>query len=162
MGLATRGAGPLAVFVGGNRWHGHGLRDQGFRAWLRTHAPRQAVLDTILNLETRHLTYEAVTALLVRRPDLAGIYVAGGGMEGAIAALRDARAGERVALVVSALTPESRRGLRAGQVTMVIDTPLEKLCREVVARMGRITPGAAVTDLPPLFLPPDIHVRESV
>ena len=31
-------------------------------------------------------------------------------MEGAIAALRDARAEGRVALVVSALTPESRRG----------------------------------------------------
>lgn len=162
MTLATRGAGPLAVFVGGNRWHGHDLRDQGFRAHLRAHAPRQTVLDTIVNLETRQLTYEAVTTLLARRPDLAGIYVAGGGMEGAIAALRDAKAGGRVALVVSALTPESRRGLRGGQVTMVIDTPLEKLCREVVARMAGVVPRAAVTDLPPLFLPPDLHVRESV
>lgn len=161
MAMATRDAAPLAVFVGGNRWHGHDLRDQGFRAHLRTHAPHLPVLDTLVNLETRQLTYEAVTTLLARRPDLGGIYVAGGGMEGAIAALRDAKAGGRVALVVSALTPESRRGLRGGQVTMVIDTPLEKLCREVVTRMAGAVPGVVV-DLPPQFLPPDLHVRESV
>ena len=168
MDLATQrpglgpGPGSLAIFVGGTRWHGHELRDQGFRAYLRDAAPRLTVLDTIVNLETRQLTYEAATALLSRRPDLRGIYVAGGGMEGAIAALRDAKAGGRVALVVSALTPESRRGLRGGQVTMVIDTPLERLCRDLIGRMAQVVPGAAVADLAPLYLPPDIHVRESV
>ena len=156
------GPGSVAVFVGGTRWHGHELRDQGFRAFLRDHAPQLTVLDTIVNLETRQLTYEAVTALLSRRPGLRGIYVAGGGMEGAIAALRDARAGGRVALVVSALTPESRRGLRGGQVTMVIDTPLEKLCRELFRRMAGVVPSASVVNHAPLFLPPDIHVRESL
>ncbi len=162
MDKATPDSGTLAVFVGGTRWHGHELRDQGFRAYLRANAPRLTVLDTIVNLETRQLTYEAVTALLARRADLVGIYVAGGGMEGAIAALRDAKAGGRVALVVSALTPESRRGLRGGQVTMVIDTPLEKLCRDLIALMASVVPGAPVTDVAPLFLPPDVHVPESV
>jgi LacI family transcriptional regulator len=152
----------LAVIVGGTRWHGHDLRDRGFRQYLRDHAPRLTALDTIVNLETRQLTYEAVGQLVARRGDLRGIYVAGGGMEGAIAALRDAGAQGRVALVVSALTPESRRGLRSGHVTMAIDTPLEKLCRELISRMAAVVPGAAVADLPPLFLAPDIHVGESV
>lgn len=158
----TAGPGSLAIVVGGMRWHGHDLRDQGFRQYLRDNAPRLSVLDTIVNLETRQLTYEAVSQLLARRGDLRGIYVAGGGMEGAIAALRDAKAEGRVALVVSALTPESRRGLRSGLITMAIDTPLEKLCRELIARMAAIIPGAPVADLAPLFLAPDIHVRESV
>ena len=162
MDKTTPVPGNLAIFVGGTRWHGHELRDQGFRAYLRDHAPRLSVLDTIVNLETRQLTYEAAMTLLSRRPDLRGIYVAGGGMEGAIAAVRDAKAEGRVALVVSALTPESRRGLRGGQVTMVIDTPLEKLCRDLVGRMAAVVPGAAVVNVAPLYLPPDIHVRESV
>lgn len=162
MDKTAMGPGSFAVFVGGTRWHGHELRDQGFRAYLRDHAPRLTVLDTIVNLETRQLTYEAATALLARRPDLRGIYVAGGGMEGAIAAVRDARAEGRVALVVSALTPDSRRGLRGGQVTMVIDTPLEKLCHELIGRMASVVPSAVVANVAPLFLPPDIHVRESV
>ena len=83
-------------------------------------------------------------------------------MEGAIAAVRDARAEGRVALVVSALTPESLRGLRGGQVTLAIDTPLEKLCRDLIARMASVVPGAAVANVAPLFLPPGLHLRESV
>ncbi len=152
----TQGPGTLAAFIGGTRWHGHELRDLGFRGYLRDHAARLSVLDTLVNLETRALTYEAVRGLLTRHADLRGIYVAGGGMEGAIAALRDAKAGGQVALVVSALTPESRRGLAEGQVTLVVDTPLEKLCRDLVARMVR--GGGTMTH----FLPPDLHVRESV
>lgn len=152
---AALGPGPVAVFIGGTRWHGHELRDQGFRAHLRDHAPGLVVLETLVNLETRQLTYEATLALIARHPDLRGIYVAGGGMEGAIAAVRFAKAEGRVALVVSALTPDSRRGLVEGQVTMVVDTPLEKLCRDLTAVMAR---GGAGDH----FLPPDLHVGESV
>ena len=75
-------------------------------------------------------------------------------MEGAIAALRETRA--PVALVVSALTPYSRRGLKGGQVTLVVDTPLEKLCRALMRRV--VTPGGPETQ----FLPPDLHIGESL
>ncbi|MES2666716.1 MAG: LacI family DNA-binding transcriptional regulator [Pseudomonadota bacterium] len=161
--LAARGPGKVALFVGGHRWHGHDLREAGFRAYLREVAPGLEVLDTLVNLETRALTYEATLGLLARQPDLRGVYVAGGGMEGAIAALREARLPGEVALVVSALTPDSRAGLAEGVVTLVTDTPLEKLCRDLVARMvaaalGRpdATPGGQY------FLPPDLHVAETL
>lgn len=162
--LAThaRGPGTVAIFVGGHRWHGHELRDQGCRAWLRDHAPGLKVPETLVNLETRALTYEAVKGLLTRYPDLRGIYVAGGGMEGAVAALRDSGAGGRVALVVSALTPESRKGLQEGQVTLVIDTPLETLCRELMERMAAVAlgrPAPAGGDV--LFLPPAYTLPET-
>jgi LacI family transcriptional regulator len=153
--------GSVSIFIGGNRWHGHDLRDAGFRAYLREKAPHLRPLETLVNLETRTLTYKATRELLAAHPDLRGIYVAGGGMEGAIAALRDAKAGGKVALVVSALTPESLRGLREGQVTLVVDTPLEKLCRELTGRMAAQVTGHRT--LPAAhFLPPDLHVSESV
>ena len=154
------GPGTVAIFVGGYRWHGHELRDQGFRAYLREHAPRLVVLDTLVNLETRALTYEATLGLIAKHSDLRGIYVAGGGMEGAIAAVRAAKAETRVALVVSALTPESRRGLLEGQVTMVVDTPLEKLCRDLMVRLAGAGTGGGPA--PDQFLPPDLHVGESL
>lgn len=124
--------GKLAIFVGGNRWHGHDLREVGFRAFVRDSAPGFKVLDTLVNLETRQLTYEATIDLLGRHPDLRGIYVAGGGMEGAIAALRETRAPEEVALVVNELTAESRAGLLDGYVRMVLSTPLDQLCATFV------------------------------
>lgn len=127
--------GKLAIFVGGNRWHGHDLREVGFRSYVRENAPAFTVLDTLVNLETRQLTYEATLDLVGRHPDLKGIYVAGGGMEGAIAALREAHASPRVALVVNELTQDSSAALADGYVTMAISTPLRALCTDLVDLM---------------------------
>ncbi|WP_238367176.1 LacI family DNA-binding transcriptional regulator [Mesobacterium pallidum] len=129
--------GKLAIFVGGNRWHGHDLREVGFRSYVRENAPGFSVLDTLVNLETRQLTYEATLDLLSRHSDLKGIYVAGGGMEGAIAALREAHSSPRVALVVNEVTKESRAALVDGYVTMAICTPLPALCADLISHMVR-------------------------
>lgn len=129
--------GKLAIFVGGNRWHGHDLREVGFRSYVRENAPTCSVLDTLVNLETRRLTYEATLDLLQRHPDLKGIYVAGGGMEGAIAALREAHSSPRVALVVNEVTKESRAALVDGYALMVIRTPTQELCADLVGLMVR-------------------------
>lgn len=161
MALAARDPGKLAIFVGGHRWHGHELRETGFRAYLREKAPQLEVLEAMVNLETRQLTYEATLALLARHPTLRGVYVAGGGMEGAIAALREAKRPD-VALIVSALTPDSRAALAEGVATLVLDTPLEKLCRTLIATMSRAALGQGEVERLQLFLPPDIHVGESV
>ena len=158
----ARDAGSIAVFVGGHRWHGHELRETGFRSYLREHAPQFRVLDTLVNLETRQLTYEATLDLLGRHPDLRGLYCAGGGMEGAIAALQEARAPGEVRLVVNELTPESRAALVARHLTMVIGTPLPRLCADLLALAAQ----AVRTGPAPLagqhFLQPDLFLPESV
>lgn len=159
---ASHHAGKIAVFVGGYRWHGHELRETGVRSYFREHAPHFQVLDTLINLETRQLTYEATLDLLGRHPDLRGIYCAGGGMEGAIAAVREARAPGEVALVVNELTPESRAALIGRHVTMVIGTPLPRLCDDLV----RLATEAVSDGLKPVqgqhFLLPDLYLPESV
>lgn len=162
LATAVHRPGKLAVFVGGYRWHGHELRETGFRSYIRELAPQFTILDTLVNLETRQLTYEATLDLLGRHPDLSGIYLAGGGMEGAIAALRETRAPGEVALVVNELTPESRSALQDRYVTMVISTPLEKLCREFVALMIQAvqTGGASIPGQH--FLQPELYIPESV
>jgi LacI family transcriptional regulator len=164
MARAVTAPGKLAVFVGGQRWTGHQQRDRGFRDYLRETAPELEVLDTQINLETRALTYEAVLALLRAHPTLRGIYVAGGGMEGAIAALRAARAkglGDgQVQLIVSALTPESRRGLAEGLVTLAIDTPLPDLCRAMFATMAGAALGTPQAGPADLYLPPVLTLPE--
>lgn len=158
----THKPGKIAVFVGGYRWHGHELREAGFRSYFREHAPHFTLLDTLVNLETRQLTYEATLDLLERHADLRGIYCAGGGMEGAIAALREVRGPGDVTLVVNEITPESRSALIARYVSMVIATPLTRLCEDLVSLAA-----AAVRDgIAPVqgqhFLPPDLYLPESV
>jgi LacI family transcriptional regulator, galactose operon repressor len=158
----VRQPGKIAVFVGGGRWHGHELRETGFRSYFRDSAPAFTVLDTLVNLETRLVTYEATLDLLHRHPDLAGIYVAGGGMEGAIAALREQRNPGKVKLVVNELTADSRGGLSDQYVTMVIDTPLADLCRDLVELMVRSVQHGPSPVPGQHFLQPRLCIPESI
>jgi LacI family transcriptional regulator len=159
---ATQDPGKIAVFVGGYRWHGHELRETGFRSYFREYAPQFQILDTLVNLETRQLTYEATLDLLGRHPTLRGIYCAGGGMEGAIAALREVRKPGEVALVVNELTPESRAALISRDVTLVISTPLQRLCADLFT----LAKDALLQGAPPVsgqhFLQPDLYLPECV
>lgn len=159
---ASRQPGRVAIFVGGHRWHGHELRETGFRSFFREAAPQFEVLDTLVNLETRQLTYEATLDLLQRQPEVRGIYIAGGGMEGAIAALREAREPGQVALVVNELTSDSIAALADGYVTMVDATPLPRLCRDLVAEMIRAAGDPTAPSPGQMFLQPEIYLPESL
>ncbi len=162
LATAAHHAGKIAIFVGGYRWHGHELRETGVRSYFREYAPQFQVLDTLINLETRQLTYEATLDLLGRHPDLRGIYCAGGGMEGAIAAIREAREPGEVALVVNELTPESRAALISRHVTMVIATPLSKLCDDLIRLASEAVTDGMNTVQGQHFLQPDLYLPESV
>lgn len=157
----VRDPGKVAVFIGGNRWHGHILRETGLRSYLRDHAPGLSLLDAIVNLETRQVTYEATLDLLDRHPDLRGIYVAGGGMEGAIAALREARPPGKVVLVVNELTAESRAALAERYASLVIATPLRALCRDLVGLMVDAARGSPAGSSQH-FLAPQLYSPESL
>jgi LacI family transcriptional regulator len=158
----TREPGKIAVFVGGNRWHGHILRETGLRSYLREHAPQLELLDAVVNLETRQVTYEATLDLLDRHPDLRGIYVAGGGMEGAIAALREVRPPGKICLVVNELTQESRLALADRYASLVIATPLRDLCRDLVDMMTEATRSGPGAGSGQHYLTPQLYVPESV
>lgn len=160
--MTSHQQGKIAVFVGGYRWHGHELRETGFRSYFREYAPKFTVLDTLVNLETRQLTYEATLDLLNRHPDLRGIYCAGGGMEGAIAALREAREPGEVTLVVNELTPESRAALVSRHVAMAIATPLPRLCADLVTLAAEAVREGITPIQGQHFLPPDLYLSESV
>ena len=161
LSTAAKKTGKVAIFVGGHRWHGHELRETGFRSYFREFAPQFHVLDTLVNLETRQVTYEATLDLLYRHPDLLGIYVAGGGMEGAIRALREQKKPGEVALIVNELTEASKSGLHDHYVTMANATPLPRLCSAVVDLMARSLEDGFAEMPGQFFLQPDIYLPES-
>lgn len=129
--------GKVGVLVGSSRFHGHEMREIGFRAYFRERAPDFEVIDTVLNPGSAEEAYDVTRALLRRYPDLVGLDVAGLGPEGVILALRDSgRAGELI-VVANEDTPESRAALAEEVLTLVIDTPLDLFCREAVTQMMR-------------------------
>ncbi|MEO9335881.1 LacI family DNA-binding transcriptional regulator [Mesorhizobium sp. SB112] len=153
--------GKVALFVGSHRFHGHELREIGFRAFFREQAPGFTVLDTIVNMEAQELTHEAMLDLHRQHPDLVGVYVAGGGSGGLVTALREMSPDKRPVAICNELTADRRAALAEGLLTMVIHTPRERLCREIVPLMAQsLKPGGSAPAQ--IFLPFDIHLPESV
>jgi LacI family transcriptional regulator len=158
---ATR-PGKVAIFVGSHRIQGHELREMGFRSYFRENAVEFEVLNTLIDIEGREKTFEATADLLRRHPDLVGLYITGGGMEGAITAIRDAKRLGDLNVVATELTPESRAALADGVILMAISTPIHNLSRELVALMiGAIDNGPA--SVPgQTFLPFEMYVQENL
>lgn len=154
--------GKVALFVGGHRFHGHALRETGFRAYFREYAPQFEVLDAIVNLETRQLTHEALLGVMARHPDLVAVYCAGGGMEGAIAALREAGKADPVACLVHELTPESRQALLERQISGVFQTPMKELCAELMATVIHTIEQGMAENPGQRFIAPILWTPESI
>lgn len=154
--------GKMLLFIGGYRYHGHALRDAGFRAYVREYAPQFEVLDPIVNLETRQLTREALHGMLSRHPDLVSVYCAGGGMEGAIAALREAGRGEDIACLVHELTPESRQALLERQISGIFQTPLRELVADLITSMIHTIENGMAENPGQRFVAPQLWTPESL
>ena len=116
----------------------------------------------MVNLEARSIAYEATLDLLQRYPDLTGIYIAGGGMEGTINALRDENKANKVAVVCNELTPDSRSALADNIVTAVIGTPLAQLSDELMGLMIKSLSDEADTVPGQSFLPIDFFISENI
>ncbi len=154
--------GKVGIFVGSHRFLGHDLREIGFRTYFREFAPDFQMLDTLVNLEEQRYTYEATLDLLARHKDLAGFYVAGGGMEGAIEALRESRDRSDIVVVCNELTTTSRAALADHILAMTISTPLKLLCERLVDMMAKSL-AKSEAELPgQLFLPFELHISENI
>lgn len=162
MAKVVHSKGKVGIFIGGTRFHGHELRETGFRSSLREYAPHLELLNPLVNMENRQFTYEAAIQMLEEHPDLAGIYCAGGGMEGAIAAIRELREPGSVFLVVNELTEESRLALQDRTVSIVVGTPVRALCEELRDMMIATVEGGMAPTPGQRFLPGEIWTPESL
>lgn len=132
--LARTGA--VAIIIGSHRYLGHELSESGFRSYFREHAPQFRLLEPMMSLEDVRIARETTLGLLDRVKDLAGIYVAGGGMEGVIEACREHGRCAEVVVVCNELIPETRAALIDGVVDLVIATPIDLLTERTVSAMA--------------------------
>jgi LacI family transcriptional regulator len=162
--LIARAARPgkVAVFVGSHRFHGHEMREIGFRSYLRQSAPHLAVIDTLVNLEDITLAHEATSDLLRHHPDVTGIYVAGGGMEGVVAALREENMAGHMAVVCNEINALSRAALAENLITALTATPVSAVAQNAITLMAAAIAGRPSESGGQTFLPFDIFVSENI
>ncbi len=162
--LAPR-PGPIGILVGTHRYLGQELSEIAFRTYLREHAKDFRPLEPLVNLDDPRLAHEATAELLGKRSDLVGIYMAGGGMAGMIAALREEAGGAELIVVCNELTVETRAALIDGIVDLVIATPTAALAQRAVAAMAAaIARGKADAEVGPTMiqLPAELYVSANV
>ncbi len=137
MARFCRRPGKVGILVGSHRYAFQELCEISFRAYFREHDPEFHLLEPMANMEDSALAHEATLDLIRRHPDLAGLYVAGGGSEGVISALREEPASRSIVMICQDLMGQTRAGLMDGIVDLVISHPVDDLARHTVDAMLR-------------------------
>nr|WP_067294500.1 LacI family DNA-binding transcriptional regulator [Marinobacterium profundum] len=163
----SKAPGKVAILVGSHRYQCQELCEVSFRSYFRENAPKFQIVDDLISLEDPALAQEATFDLLQRHPDLVGIYVAGGGAEGVISALRDNPATRSIITVCNELTDQTQSALVDGIIDLVISHPRDRLAATAVQAMidaleGRSSGGSGNEQSAQHLLPFDIHIAENV
>jgi LacI family transcriptional regulator len=160
-GLCKR-PGRIGILVGSHRYRCQEMNEIGFRSYFREHAPEFRLLEPLSTQESATLAAELTRDLLRREPDLAGLYVSGGGITGALAALREAAPERRIVTVGYELIDPTRAGLLDGTLTLAIAHPIKRLAEEAVALMLEATAEAERKPPGAVLLPFDIYTAENL
>lgn len=127
--------GRVGILVGNHRYRCQEMNESGFRSYFREHAPDFTLLEPISTFEDRRIAREVTEDLLTREPDLAAIYISGGGITGAMEAIAASGRGGKLVTVGHELIEQTRAGLMDGLLNLVIAHPLAKLAQEAIAAM---------------------------
>lgn len=152
--------GKIGILMGNPRYRNQEMNEAGFRSYFREHAPEFFLLEPISTFESAAVAQEMTEKLLADHPDLAGLYISGGGISGALAALRGSGRAGSIVVVGYDLTDVTRAALLDGTMTLIISHPLARLARKAVDGMIRacVSPGSNHTSIVPF----EIFTRENI
>jgi LacI family transcriptional regulator len=155
-------SGKIGILLGNPRYRNQEMNETGFRSYFRELAPEFTLLEPLSTHEASAVAQEMTEKLLVEHPDMVGLYVSGGGISGALAALRrTGRAGKIVAVGYD-LFDVTRAALLDGAITMVISHPLDRLAHEALETMtNACSSGAASANLTRI-VPFELYTRENL
>jgi LacI family transcriptional regulator len=160
--LTPRKHGKIGILLGSHRYLSQQLAEISFRSYMRENSQEFQILEPLVNLDDGRIAYEAVADMTGSNPDLIGIYVCGGGMEGLVKALREETPGRRPIAVCNELIAATRAALIEGVVDMVLGTPIAALSARIVAVMARACEGVSLEGMEQILLPADIYIRENI
>jgi LacI family transcriptional regulator len=154
--------GKIGVLVGNPRYRCQEMNEIGFRSYFRELAPDFTILEPLSTFETSAVAEEMTEVLINKYPDLIGLFIAGGGISGAMNALRSCGKSGQIMGLGYELTEHTRAGLLDGTLTMVLGHPLERLAQETISGMLRAVKLGAEAGRQIIVLPFETYTRESI
>ena len=158
----VREPGEIGVLVGSHRLRNQEMNESGFRSYFREHNASFSVLEPLPTYESAAVAREHVEKLLTDRPDLCGLYISGGGVTGAIAALRAMPKRDDFVAVGYELFEDTRAALIDGTLSMIISHPMERFARETIATLIKAKNGGRGAGVHRVTFGFDIYTPESV
>ena len=158
----VRNPGEIGILIGNHRYRNQEMNESGFRSYFREHNAAFTVLEPRATYESAAVAREMVEGLFHDHPDLCGLFGSGGGITGALAALRDARMREDFVAVGYELFDATRDALIDGTLKMVISHPLDRFAREAVRTMIKAKNDGSEAGAKRVALGFDIYTSENV
>ncbi len=154
--------GKIGIFVGNHRFRCQEMNEVGFRSYFREFAPDFTLLEPLSTFETSAVSEELTEKLLAEHPDLAGLFVAGGGISGVINALRASGKAGRIVTVGHQLMENTRLGLLDGTLTMILHLPMESMVSHLLSGMINDCKTPEKQPARTVILPFEIITRENI
>lgn len=160
-----RKAGKIGILLGSHRFRCQEMNEMSFRSYFREYATNFQLLEPMSSVENKQVAEELVTDLLKQEPDLVGLYITGGGISGALSALRDQGRAQDIVVVGYELMDATRMGLVDGTLNFLISHPLNRLAEVTIQAMLAATAEGvdrAQNLLPSVKLPFEIYTPENL
>ena len=153
--------GKVAIIVGSHRYRCQELNETGFRSYCREHASGFQLLEPLISGEHKSVAAELTRNLLLREPELKGLYIAGGGVTGVLEVLREQHS-HHLITVAHDLMDVTRSGLLDGHLSLVLSHPLTKLAEVNVHSMVNSIRESRAKPLPMHLLAFDMYTSENL
>lgn len=154
--------GKIGILVGNPRYRNQEMNEAGFRSYFREHAPEFRLLEPQSTFESAAVAQELTEKMLAENPDLSGIYVNGGGVTGAVAALKSSGRAGKVTCVGFDLTSVTRGALLDDTMVMVFSHPLDLLARAALQGMMNACDDGDPYRVWSAIVPFDVFMRENL
>jgi LacI family transcriptional regulator len=157
-----REPGKIGILVGNHRYRNQELNESGFRSYFREHGKGFTLLEPQSTYESKTIAQEMTENLLAEHPDLCGIFISGGGITGALAALQNIPRRSDFVTVGYELFDATRTALIDGRLTMAISHPMDRFARETVSAMVRAKKAGPQAGAQNVTLGFEIYTSENV
>ncbi|MDP2081077.1 LacI family DNA-binding transcriptional regulator [Pseudotabrizicola sp.] len=158
----VRVPGKIGILVGSHRLRNQEMNESGFRSYFREHNTDFTLLEPLPTYESAVVAREHVEKLLTDHPDLCGLFISGGGVTGAIAALRAMPKRPDFVTVGYELFDATRSALIDGTISLLISHPIERFGRETIATLLKAKLSGSEGGAHRVTLDFDIYTPESV
>jgi len=160
--MMVKSPGKIGVLVGNHRYRNQELNESGFRSYFREHNENFTILEPQTTYESSSVAREITEKLLLDNPDMCGLFVSGGGITGAVTALRQNNRRNDFVTIGYDLFDFTREALLDRSMQLIISHPMKAFASDTIDLLINLVLQEDVHKTHHIFLPFELYTPENV